>query len=239
MASKTSMSGNPRVGAMDTATSYASTRVALLALGRTLTTEQTALPVPALPGWTVRDTYAHLGGGCADVLDDNLEGAGSDSWTASQVAARADVPFEIVLEEWEARGPSLDAWISAAPPSRSMFLALDAWSHEQDIRAAVGRRGTRDDERVAFLAAISREVFDRRFRDAAAPALRLHEPNGEFMLGDGAAQITLRVDDYELMRMLFGRRSHAQMLAADWDGDPTPLLDHLHLFPLPEIDLAD
>jgi uncharacterized protein (TIGR03083 family) len=233
------MPDNPRVTAVDTATSYATTRGALVALGRALDAEQIHRSVPALPGWTVKDAYGHLAGGCADVLDEHLDGAGSDTWTATQVAARADAPFAAVLDEWEARGPSLDDWIRSAPPSRSMFLALDAWSHEQDIRAAIGGRGVRDDERVRYLAEISREVFDGRFRNAGAPALRLIEPVGEFTLGDGDPSVVLRIDDYELMRMIFGRRSLGQLLAADWDGDPVRLVEHLHLFPLPEADLVD
>jgi len=228
-----------RLIVVDIATAYATTRESLLELGDTLTGDQLDTPVPALPGWTVKDTYGHLVGECADVLDGRLDGMISDQWTAAQVARHATTPFTEVLAEWRERGPELDRWIEEARPTRAMFLALDAYTHEQDLLAAVGERGRRDDPRVRFLAGLSRDAFDRRFRNDGIPALRLVQPAGEFVLGDGEPSVTLHVDDYELMRMLFGRRSLAQMRAARWDGDPTALLDHLHLFPCPEVDLSD
>ena len=59
------------------------------------------------------------------------------------------------------------------------------------------------------------------------------------MLGEGEPDATLHVDDYELMRILFGRRSLRQIVSADWDGDVGPYVEHLHLFPLPPRDLVD
>ena len=141
--------------------------------------------------------------------------------------------------EWAHRGPALDEWIRAAEPARTFFIPLDAWHHEQDIRSTIGLGCGRDDARVAFLASIARPAFDRRFREAGAPALRLVGPEGEFVLGAGEPAATLCVSDYELLRILGGRRSHAQIVDADWSGDPTPFIDHLHLFDLPVGDLTD
>jgi hypothetical protein len=36
-----------------------------------------------------------------------------------------------------------------------------------------------------------------------------------------------------------GRRSRPQLLAMDWDGDPTPYVDALSVFPPPVDDLLD
>ena len=73
------------------------------------------------------------------------------------------------------------------------------------------------------------------------PALRLVDADDgtEFVLGDGDPSATLRVSDYELLRIFSGRRSRAQLDAAGWTGDPTPFVDHLHLFELPVSDLTD
>jgi uncharacterized protein (TIGR03083 family) len=224
---------------VDTATSYAMTRAALLELAAELDADQVATPVPALPGWTVKDAFAHLAGVCADTLDGRLEGAGSADWTAQQVDDRVGLSLAEVTDEWAARGPVLDGWIREAVGPRTTFLALDVWSHEQDIRAAVGLRGVRGDARVEWLAAQSRDAFDRRFREAGAPALRLVQPGVDVVLGEGAVHACLRVDDYELMRILFGRRSLEQIHRADWDGDADLYVEHLHLFPLPVTDLVD
>ena len=40
----------------------------LTELAATLSAEQAAAPVPALPGWSVRDTYAHVAGISADFV---------------------------------------------------------------------------------------------------------------------------------------------------------------------------
>ena len=42
--------------------------------------------IPATPEWTVHDLVAHLGGITADIVSGNLDGVGTDTWTAAQVA---------------------------------------------------------------------------------------------------------------------------------------------------------
>ena len=78
-------------------------------------------------------------------------------------------------------------------------------------------------------------MLSKRFEGAARSALRV----GDAVLGVGAPGVTLAVSDYELLRMVFGRRSEGQILAAEWVGDARPYLDHIHLFPLPFADLVD
>jgi uncharacterized protein (TIGR03083 family) len=223
---------------MELATLYAETRGRLLDLATSTDDERACTPVPALPGWTVKDAYAHLTGLCADVLDDRLDGAGTPEWTARQVAERTALKLSDVCAEWAARGPNLDDRLRAAHEAM-MFVCYDVWTHEQDVRGALGTRGVRDDERTAFLAGSAVGTFDDRLRDAGAPAVRIVHSTGERVLGDGAPIATLSTDDYELLRILFARRSVTQVRSAGWDGDPTPALSHLHLFALPAVDLVD
>jgi uncharacterized protein (TIGR03083 family) len=223
---------------MDVAWLYSTTRGQLLDLAQTMDDTQAGLDVPALPGWTVKDAYSHLTGLCADILDGNMEGAGEPAWSARQVAERADRSLAEVSAEWAERGPELDEWLEASeePP---MFVAYDVWSHQQDILGALGQRGERDDDRVQDLAASALAAFSDRFIAEGAPALYVVGDEVESILGEGAPAATLHIDDYELMRILFGRRSLDQIQAADWTGDEDPYIDHLHLFPLPAHDLVD
>jgi uncharacterized protein (TIGR03083 family) len=223
---------------MDVAWLYSTTRGQLLDLAQSMDDAQANLPVPALPGWTVKDAYAHLTGLCADVLDGRMEGAGEPPWSARQVAERADRSLAEVCAEWAERGPELDEWLKEReePP---MFVAYDVWSHEQDILGALGQRGERDDDRVQDLAASALAAFSDRFLAEGAPPLRVVGDEVESVLGEGEPAATLHVDDYELMRILFGRRSLHQIEAADWTGDEDRYIDHLHLFPLPSHDLVD
>ena len=113
------------------------------------------------------------------------------------------------------------------------------WNHHQDVRSAVGLAGERDPEPVDYLLERALDAFDQRFRDGSVPALRVVTGRLERTLGTGTPRATLRTTDYELLRTLFGRRSLAQMAGGRWEGDPTPYLDHLHLFEPPVADLVD
>src|SRR5579862_3678396 len=86
-------------GAMHWTDAYATTRQRLLAQAETLDDHAANAAVPALPGWSVKDAYAHLTGVCADVLDGNMDGGGTPAWTARQVAARAERPLVAVCAE--------------------------------------------------------------------------------------------------------------------------------------------
>jgi hypothetical protein len=185
----------------------------------------------------VQDVYAHLTGLCADVLAQNV--AGGDDWTATQVRDRAGMSLREITAEWAARGPELDAFLAGQDASRTMFIALDAWTHQQDVRSTLGEPRVDDDPRVPFLVGVACKVFSRRLDEAGAPALRIVHGDDDSVLGTGDATATLTIDDYELMRLLFGRRTEDEMRAEPWDGDPAPFLDHLHLFPCPKASLPD
>jgi uncharacterized protein (TIGR03083 family) len=216
----------------------------LLEVAAGLDDDQTAGPVVACPGWTVKDAFAHLTGVSADICDGRLDGAGSPEWTARQVAERAPRSLAEVCAEWGRRGSEFDGWLAATDPQRTTFAAFDVWSHEQDIRAAVGLAGQRHDPQVGYLADLALAAFDRRFTEAGVPALRVvSEGDDGFdrVIGqcEGEPAATLRMTAYELLRTLFGRRSLAQIESADWDGDCAPYLEHLHLFAPPVADLVD
>lgn len=224
---------------MTTAELYRAVRLKMLELAAGLSREQSERPVPALPGWTVKDAYAHLTGLCADVLEGCMDGAGSAAWTARQVTARSSDDLAAVSAEWVKRGPALDDWLAQAGDHGTIFVAFDVWTHHQDVRSAVGLRGERDLDQIDYLAAKALSAFDDRFRGAGAPALRVITDRVEQNLGDGPPGATLRTSDYELMRILFGRRSVTQITSAPWEGDPTRYVDQLHLFEAPAVDLVD
>ncbi len=224
---------------MDTASLYRATRDRLLVVAGDLSEEELTRPVAALPGWTVLDTYAHLTGVCADMLDGRLEGAGSPPWTAVQVAARAGRSLAEVAAEWADRGPDLDRLLAEGDSARTGFVGFDVWTHEQDIRSTVGLGCGRDDDRVRFLGARGLEIFGPRFDSEGTAPLLVVTEQGESVLGTGAPAVTLRISSYEFLRTVFGRRSRSQIEAAGWEGDPSPFIDRLSLFDLPETDLPD
>ena len=204
---------------------YRTTRTRLLDVAASLSPEQLAAPLPATPPWLVIDGYRHLAGVCGDFLDGRLEGAGTPEWTAAQLEARAG------------RSPELEARIEAAGAALS-FLAFDAWTHEQDIRAAVGVGGARD-ELVPALASAALTTFGPRYSGGGAPSIRIVVDGEPQSLGDGDPAATLDTSAYELLRIIFGRRSEAQIRDAGWTGDCEKPIEAIHLFDPPKQDIVD
>ncbi|URN09983.1 maleylpyruvate isomerase family mycothiol-dependent enzyme [Actinomadura madurae] len=121
------------------------------------------------PGWTVKDQFAHLAGVEHDLLGDpapevelpEFEHVRNDFGRYLEIAVHArrpvpgpDVAAELadVLERRLAQLPGLDPdKIVMCPDGREgpysrlmKFRAMDCWTHEQDIRRAVGRPGNLD-----------------------------------------------------------------------------------------------
>ena len=221
---------------------YATSRRRLLALAPELSEEQRGAPLPPTPPWTVTDGYRHLTGVCCDVLTGNMPQGGpfdADAWTAAQLAARADWPLERVCDEWTERGPALDAMIEAAGPKMA-FAALDAWVHEQDVRAATGVGALHDDELLPGLVALTVGAAGRFYTSQDGPTLQLVVDGQEHTVGDGEPAATLATSGYELMRIVFGRRSPAQIEAADWSGpEAARARQAITLFPPQTTDVVD
>ena len=220
---------------VDMRATYASCRGRVLDLVDTLPPADADRPVPGTPGWTVRDVVAHLAGVAADVTAGRIDGAGTPPWTARQVAERADVPMAEIVQEWRGLGPSVDPVVSAAPR-----IAFDALVHEQDLRCAVGLDGPGDHDAADAAVQIVIDGLGRRLERAGAPALRVVAGETEWIIGPGEPAATLRLPFGELFRVLFGRRSEAQVRACSWEGDPAPYLALLSVFgPLPEADVVE
>jgi len=223
---------------MDVVNTYATTRRSLLSVAVGLDAADAARAVPALPGWSVKDAVAHVTGVCTDILAGDMEGAGGPAWTARQVRERQSATLQDVCEEWSSKSRSMDAWLRGVGEG-ALFCCFDVWNHEQDVRGALGLRGEREDARVRYLAGSATGVFSARMLAAGAPPVRVITEGQDALLAGGDAVITLRTTDYELLRLYFGRRSRSQVLEMGWEGNPNPAIEHLHLFPLPETDLAD
>ncbi len=179
-------------------------------------------PAAATPGWRVRDLLAHLSGVCADVVDGNLEGVGTDPWTARQVEQRRAWTAEELLDEWEVQGEAVDVLIDQAPLGLFGQLLFDAWTHEQDLRGALDQPGNRDSSAAARAWEWGVDALDGRDRAEQRPALLLVTTDDTRVVGVGPAASTVRASRYELLRSMTGRRSVAQMRAYRWDGEPDP-----------------
>ncbi|MHB8670278.1 MAG: maleylpyruvate isomerase family mycothiol-dependent enzyme [Acidimicrobiales bacterium] len=107
-------------------------------------------PVPACPGWSVRDVVAHLSGVCADILAGNLAGVATDPWTEAQVGERRGRSLHELLAEWQELAPQVEAFAGGFPGRTGAQWVLDLTTHEHDIRAALDRPGARDSDGVSI-----------------------------------------------------------------------------------------
>jgi hypothetical protein len=221
---------------------YRASRTRLLDLAPTLSEEQQAAHLIPTPPWTVLDGYRHLSGVCCDVLEGNMPGgspAAGDAWTAAQLAARSSWTIGEVCEQWAERAPQLDDRVRAAGAAMG-FVPLDTWTHEQDIRAASGAGALHDDPALPGLLALVRWSMGHYYAGRGGPPLRIVADGDEIVAGDGTPAATLEVGRYELMRIIFGRRSQEQIARAGWSGDRAAEAQAaIALFPVQPVDVVD
>ena len=225
---------------MDTADCYRAVRARMTELAATLDEGQAGAAVPALPAWTVLDTYAHLAGLCTEVVDGVVAGPATDEDTAREVEDRRGRGFPEVCAEWAGRAGEIDPLIAGPKGYRYHLLVQDAWNHEQDVLGALGLPQAREDATTAVVATAMMDVYARSWRKfEIAPAVRVATSSGDWTIGVGEPVASLETNDFDLVRMLIGRRTLDEMAAMGWTGDPSPALDRLHFFAPPVSSLGE
>jgi uncharacterized protein (TIGR03083 family) len=188
-------------------------------------------PVPTCPGWSVRDVVAHLTSLVEDARDGALSGPPSADTTRAQVARWEGREADEMVAVWTALAPSLEAQLNERP---SWPAVLDVASHEQDIRGALHRPGSRDAEVI--------RTGSRRLVQWLQPPvpMRVVLDDQEIRVGpEEGTVLQLRTDHFDAFRWRMGRRSRRQLAAMDWTGDPSPVLDHLAVFGPAEADIDE
>lgn len=199
---------------------YAGARSRIIELVRADDGDRWATAVPACPGWTAHDVLAHLAANTTDALAGRLTGPPTDEMTAAQVADRRDVPTSAVADEWEANSPGIDDVIEAM--GLAVFtIAMDAITHEGDIRGAIGE-GRPPEAAVAFHHHFGAAGFARRVAEHGLAAVEITADGDTTIAGEGDPGITLEASRYELSRAFLGRRSASQVREFDWSGDAEP-----------------
>jgi uncharacterized protein (TIGR03083 family) len=214
----------------DIARHYLTAHERIVRLATALTPEQAATPVQATPGWDVHDVLAHLAGLATDAVTGRLQGMPTDEVTGGQVAERRDRTVEELVAEWTTTAPQLaeGARAGLAPPN----LAVDALTHEQDMRGALGMPPALDPEELRFCTDLYAFGMGYALKKAEVAPLRIEATDTDFAftagIGDPAA--TVRAPEFELFRALAGRRGRRQVEQFGWDGDLSPYLDRFSVF---------
>ena len=219
---------------------YSESHDRIVGLVRELDDGTARRPVPGTPEWTVHDVLAHLAAIPTDALAGRLDGVPTPEATAKQVDDRRDRSIAELLDEWAGcLGPILEGARAGLVPAP---LAIDAVTHEQDIRGALHAAHLDDDGALRFAATGYTVAVGRRLKQAGLPPLRLRDPARGFdaVARTGEPTATVTASEFELFRAMAGRRSRAQVAAFGWSTDPAPYLDCFCIFgPLPEQDISD
>jgi uncharacterized protein (TIGR03083 family) len=220
---------------------YRAIRTQLTGLAAGLTEEQAATPVPACPGWSVQDTYAHLAGISADIVGGTPGSPKDATWTAGHLAARKGRSLSEICQEWTANSAAAETVLDDPAARTAVFAVFDAFHHGHDIRGALGVAGGRDTPEAVFVATLQAKFKRSGWAQAGHPPIQLTGDSGSWLLGapDAEPVAALTTSDFELSRILIGRRSRAQMLGAGWSGDPEPVVDLLPAFGPPVTDLTE
>jgi uncharacterized protein (TIGR03083 family) len=209
---------------------YRETWERMATLGRALDEDSGSQTCPATPEWTVKDVYAHQAGVAADILAGRLEGVATDDWTARQVAERRGLGLVEILDEWDETAPQIVEAVRALGEAIDPRLLIDQWTHEQDVRGAVGQPGGRDAGAAQFSRPRLVGAFDSRVRRAGLDPVELQFGDDTAVAGEGAPTARLEVGPFDFMRATMGRRSPDQMRAWSWSCDPEPYVALLPLF---------
>jgi uncharacterized protein (TIGR03083 family) len=206
---------------------------------RPLGAEDWEREVPACPGWRVRDVLAHLVGNTEDAAAGRLGGPPSEAQTWDQVDRhRGDAPLEL-LDLWAQVSP----FVAAAVTEAGMWpAAIDAVTHEHDLRGALGRPGARDHPSILEMAdrlagSLQTPVPVRVLMAETAQEVDVDaDPDADPARPD---PLRLRASAFEVLRFRLGRRSRRQVEALDWSGDPAPVIDHLFIFGPAPVDIVE
>ncbi|MEA2478022.1 MAG: hypothetical protein QOC87_2221 [Actinomycetota bacterium] len=176
-------------------------------------------PVPACPGWTIKDVVAHLTGVCEDILSGNIADAPSEPWTAAQVDRVRDVPLADLVARWGEAAAQVEPLTPMFPDRTANQWVADITSHEHDLRGALDVAGARDSAGVEVAVDFLALSFLAEAKARSLPALSIVTEQKTWSTKDAGPAARLSGSSFELMRALSGRRSIDQISALDWDGE--------------------
>jgi hypothetical protein len=200
--------------------------------------------VPHSPEWTIRQTVAHLSGIVDDALNGNMAGVATDPWTAAQVSKREGIPGPSILEEWNTYGPFVDARSTEVGLQLAQLL-FDATSHEQDLRFALQAPGGRDATSMMVATYFMVKNVTEKATALGAGSVGLFIDGIDVVAeiyGDrdsSGADLTLRASAFDFVRSFGSRRTIPQILALNWTGDPTALVQKALPFQVPAATLVE
>jgi uncharacterized protein (TIGR03083 family) len=226
---------------------YEQLRTEISELVAGLEPDQLDTPVPATPGWTIKDVITHITADASCVIVGDFpsqyfetfgEGPAVElvnDWTARQVNEREGHSLEELLQEWKSSATELTAmmrgekkWSENMLPFVDSVIVTDAAVHQQDIFGALGIERARENTGIRIGLAAYVVGIGWRLAVAKLPPVGFDVGDKTYVAGEGEPETTVRASRYELFRAMSGRRNPEQIAAFDWDGDPEPYIPYFY-----------
>jgi uncharacterized protein (TIGR03083 family) len=170
------------------------------------------LPVPSCPEWTVRALVAHLVGICSFAI-------GRMSGWAEVERSSAGMGVDGLLDEWARMGEQAERLLAERGGRRGSLMVMDAFTHELDLRYAVGAPLPEDHSAFPRAFEIVLNGFSAEVAAHNLPAVLVAVDGREWQAGIGEPVATLSGDRYDIYRSLAGRRTHEQITRLGWSRD--------------------
>jgi uncharacterized protein (TIGR03083 family) len=197
--------------------------------------------VRACPGWRFRDVLAHVTGIAVDFQDGRPPTGDVSDWTARQVAARAGLPVDEVVREWESRVAGFEEAMRGPLAAAAHNFTADVISHYYDLAGTVEASVDRDDPDVMVALDTFAAMLHRRVSASGMAPIEISVGGGHWMAGaaDRLPGACLRTTPFEALRVLSGRRTPGEIAKLDWSGPPDSYTAILSAFPFPAASLEE
>ncbi len=225
----------PDYTTIDVGAAYRELRLRVLTLVAALSPDEWERDVPHCSEWTVRQTLAHLAGIVDDGINNNMVGVTTPTWTAAQVAKRADHTGPQIAEEWATYAP----FVEARATERGMAMAqmlFDAYTHEHDLRHALGQPGDRDS--TASIVSLGFIASRAATREGGYP-VQVNVGGVDLIDGCPIDAPKLTASAFDVIRSIGSRRSRDQVEALEWSTAPGAALDSVPAFGYPATAIAE
>ncbi|PFG21017.1 maleylpyruvate isomerase N-terminal domain-containing protein [Serinibacter salmoneus] len=189
---------------MNSAALYAATVDRVAALAETLSPAQWGTIVPATPMWSVRDVLAHQAGTARNIVEGDMADAPSPAWTNRQVVARRHTEAADMIAEWREYAAQIPAEAFAGG---GVTPAWDAIVHEADIREALDLPRAPEETWRSLLPSVVAALSAKVAVNGFVVTTREHTWRVETPI----AEFDFAGDDFELLRVLFSRRTTLQI----------------------------
>jgi uncharacterized protein (TIGR03083 family) len=166
--------------------------------------EQLDTPVPATPGWTIKNIVAHVSADATCVIAGDFptgffEAFGEESavrdvndWTARQIKDRKDRSLEDLLQEWKSSGTELvtmmrgeQPWPEGLMAFTDRVLLADLTVHQQDIYGALGIQRDRESAPIKIGLSGYIATMGWRLTGANLAPLRVDLGDKSYVAGEG------------------------------------------------------